>query len=85
MGIRATLHLYRRAIREGWDVPEEMRARIINEAFAVIEDHKQPPRVVLLASWVILDADKANLRGARLRLRALIARCKALGKPVQRA
>jgi hypothetical protein len=78
MVVRATLHLYGRDIREGWPAPEKMWVRVVQEACAIIEDPKQPTRVVLLAFQVLLDADRVNLREARLRLSALIARSQVL-------
>jgi hypothetical protein len=58
----ADLRLLRRAIREGWPVPEERRPGIIAEVSPLIG--AEQARVAIAAAWVFLEADHANLREA---------------------
>ena len=75
--LRGDLRLLRRAMREGWPIPEESRrvlldrvSRIIQEPESVSEGIRD--RAVLGAAWVLLEADRENLRGL----------CEALGSPL---
>ena len=57
---RGDLRLLRRAIREGWDVPEARRATLLHEVCQQFEASN--PRLTIAIAWVLIEADKFNLR-----------------------
>jgi hypothetical protein len=56
---RANLRLIRRAIREGWDIPEAKRKALVDHLVGVIEVGNT--RDALAAIWCLVEADKVNL------------------------
>jgi hypothetical protein len=54
------LRLLREAIRSDWPVPDERRPRIIAEVSPLV--HAGQDRVAIAAAWVLVEADRANLR-----------------------
>jgi hypothetical protein len=74
---RSDLRDVRRAIRERWPVPEEVRRRAIDSAAGMVE-HGGDARK-LAAIRVLLDADRLNLEQAKLDL----AREKLEGKTTE--
>ena len=66
--LRGDLRLLRRAIREGWPIPEESRRVLLDRVHRIIQERDAIPegirtRVVLGAAWVVIEADRENLRG----------------------
>jgi hypothetical protein len=66
--LRGDLRLLRRAIREGWPIPEESRRVLLDRVSAIIDEPEAVPegirtRAVFGAAWVVLEADRENLRG----------------------
>ena len=66
--LRGDLRLLRRAIREGWPIPEESRRILLDRVYRILQDPETVPegirgRAVIGAVWVILEADRENLRG----------------------
>jgi len=66
--LRGDLRLLRRAIREGWPIPEESRRVLLDRVLRIIEEPGTVPdgirdRAVLGALWVFVEADRENLRG----------------------
>lgn len=67
--LRGDLRLLRRAIRDGWPIPEESRRVLLDRVSRLlIKDVEDIPegirnRVLLGACAVFLEADRENLRG----------------------
>ena len=66
--LRGDLRLLRRAIREGWPIPEESRRVLLDRVSRIIHEPESVPegirtRATLSACWVFLEADRENLRG----------------------
>ena len=66
--LRGDLRLLRRAIREGWPLPEESRRVLLDRVQRILQNPDSVPegirgRVVIGAVWVFLEADRENLRG----------------------
>ena len=66
--LRGDLRLLRRAIREGWPIPEESRRFLLDRVRRILQNPDSVPegirgRVVIGAVWVFLEADRENLRG----------------------
>jgi hypothetical protein len=57
---RANFCLIRRAIREGWDLPEAKRRALVAHLTGVIRS--KHPRNTLAALWCLIEADRANLQ-----------------------
>ena len=61
----ADLRLLHRALRDGWDVPGEHRAALVEGVFAVIDQApvtKRQTRAMLRAARVVMRMDGANLK-----------------------
>lgn len=76
--LRGDLRLLRRAMREGWPIPEESRRVLLDRVSRIIHEPEGVPegvrtRATLAAAWVVLEADRENLRGV----------FKALGEPLK--
>lgn len=66
--LRGDLRLLRRAIREGWPIPEESRRVLMDRVHRILQDPESVPegirtRATMSAFWVFLEADRENLRG----------------------
>jgi hypothetical protein len=57
---KANLRLIRRAIREGWDIPEPKRRALMEHLMGVMRTGHA--RNVLAAMWCFIEAEWANLR-----------------------
>ena len=57
---RANLRLIRRAIREGWDIPEAKRKALVDHLMGVMEVAK--PRDVMAAIFCVVEAEGINQR-----------------------
>jgi hypothetical protein len=71
--LRADLRLLRRAIRGGWTIPEASRRLLMERVVAVLNEPESVPegvrtRATLAAAWVVLEADRTDLRGLLLEL-----------------
>lgn len=76
--LRGDLRLLRRAIREGWPIPEESRLVLLERVRLILQDPETVPegirtRAILGAVKVIVEADRENLRGV----------FEALGEPLK--
>jgi hypothetical protein len=57
------LRLVRKAIRHNWPIPLDQRRRIIDEIFFPLRNGQTlPVRQILGRAWVVLEADKHDLR-----------------------
>jgi hypothetical protein len=54
------LRLIRRAIREGWDIPEAKRRALVEHLMGIMRTGHA--RNVLAAMWCFIEANRANLR-----------------------
>lgn len=75
--LRSDLRLLRRAIREGWPIPEESRRVLLDRVYLIVQEPETVPegirgRAVIGAVWVVTEAHAENLRGV----------CEALGEPL---
>ena len=75
--LRGDLRLFRRAIREGWPIPEESRRVLLDRVYSILREPEAVPdgirnRAFLGAAWVVLEADRENLRGV----------CEVFGEPL---
>jgi hypothetical protein len=57
---KANLRLIRRAIGEGWDIPEAKRRALVEHFMGIVRTGHA--RNVLAAMWCLIEADRANLR-----------------------
>lgn len=65
---RYNLALLRRAINQGWDIPEEARKLLVKQMGKTLKDGTE--RGQIGAAKVLLTADGANLKRAELELKA---------------
>lgn len=65
---RQTANLVRRAIREGWDVPQEYRDAAKKVVASMLADKNQHPRNRLAAVKQLGDFDRITLEAERLEL-----------------
>ena len=56
--LRRELRLERRAIRNGWNVPEQMKADIISDAWSISKNAEIDPRTRIAAGKLGLEASK---------------------------
>jgi hypothetical protein len=70
--VRSDAALLRRAIRQGWPVPQAVRDAVIDELLSVIRSDKVSTRLRLAALGLIVDADAADVRD---KASAVAARC----------
>lgn len=70
MGKRADMVTMRRAIRNRWPVPAELRTEVLQEAHRLALDKGADPRTRLGALKLILEADRANMAATSLDLQA---------------
>lgn len=66
--LRGDLRLLRRAIREGWPIPEESRRVLLDRVYRTLQDPETVSegirtRALLGAAWVVHGTDRENLRG----------------------
>lgn len=66
--LRGDLRLLRRAIREGWPIPEESRRILLDRVSRIFQEPETisqgiRTRALIRAVWVVLEADRENLRG----------------------
>lgn len=65
--LRGDLRLLRRAMREGWPIPAESRRVLMERVANILEEPEGVPesirtRATVAACWVVLEADRENLR-----------------------
>jgi hypothetical protein len=65
--LRGDLRLLRRAIREGWPIPEQSRRVLMDRVHHILQDPESVPegtrtRATLRACWALLEAERADLR-----------------------
>jgi hypothetical protein len=63
---KANLRLIRRAIREGWDIPEAKRRALIDHLMGIMRTGHA--RNALATAWCFIEAEWANLRAESQRL-----------------
>jgi hypothetical protein len=57
---KANLRLIRRAIREGWDIPEDKRRALVEHLAGVVRSGHT--RNAIAAAWCLVEAERANQR-----------------------
>lgn len=65
---RADLALARRAAREDWGVPDDVKTEVIWQALEILNDSLAPARTRLAAMKLLQALDQADLAAAKLRL-----------------
>lgn len=65
--LRGDLRLLRRAIREGWPIPEASRTVLVEWVSSILHERETLPegvrdRATIAALWVVLDMEGANQR-----------------------
>jgi hypothetical protein len=63
---RSDARLYKRAMRQGWNVPEKMRKEIIKMMQAMVTDEKATPRERNAAARLLVQASRVELDAIRL-------------------
>lgn len=69
-GTARDTRLVRRAIANGWPIPAELRAEIVEKLAGVIRDPDTSPRELIAASKCIVGADGLNLQAERIAIAA---------------
>jgi len=60
---RSDLALIRKAIAQGWDVPDETKVAILRDVFDVMNDDTAGPRLWCAAVRTVLAMEAVNIRG----------------------
>jgi hypothetical protein len=68
---RSDLRLLRRALSQGWDVPAEMREKIIEVLGAIVSDEKSTRRERTSAARAVVQASRVELDAIRVAQGAL--------------